>query len=407
MPIHLYSGQPGNGKTALMVEHLIEEAGKAERPIVASGIDGLADGLALQLVDPRKWNAIDPDADPICTCSASDRPHGHVIPDGSLIFVDEAWKWFGHLQDASRQKTPDHVLQLAEHRHRGIDFVWTTQMPNQIFPFVRGLGGAHTHVLRRFGTHMIDTFRWEEWVDDVKSITRRENSQKVTRRLPSQVFDKYKSATLHTIKRRIPFKVMVLPLTIIAAIACGWYAFNYFKPDAINKRLTGQAGASGEAAAPPSAEGKQSPSAPLSVEDYTARLTPRIQEAPWTAPLYDERGATADPLVFCAIAQAGENSLGRHTAESCTCMTEQGTPYTMVDDPQRSGDARCRHVARWGHPYNPFKQQQRDESGPGKFDRDPQEQPPAQAETRAAIGSGIAPPDGLPPQYGGFRDAKG
>jgi zona occludens toxin (predicted ATPase) len=257
MPIHLYTGQPGNGKTALMVEHLIQEASKAERPIVAAGIDGLAEGLALELKDPRQWNAIDPDAEAVCNCSASDRPHGHVIPDGSLIFVDEAWKWFGHLQDATRQKTPDHVLQLAEHRHRGIDFVWTTQMPNQIFPFVRGLGGAHTHVLRRFGTHMIDTYRWEEWVDDVKSITRRENSQKVTRRLPSQVFEKYKSATLHTIKRRILLKVMVLPLALLVAVGCGWYAYSYFKPDAIEKRLTGKMGAPALAGAPSSEGGER------------------------------------------------------------------------------------------------------------------------------------------------------
>lgn len=100
MPIDLYTGQPGNGKTALMVERLIAEAKKAERPIFAAGIEGLKPGLAEVLDDPRGWNAKDSSGE-------------FIVPNGSLIFVDEAWKWFGHLHDASRQATPKHVLDLA------------------------------------------------------------------------------------------------------------------------------------------------------------------------------------------------------------------------------------------------------------------------------------------------------
>ena len=127
------------------MRRLLKDAAKAERPIVAAGIDGLEPGLAMVLDDPRKWN--DKDAD-----------GNYLVPDGSIIYVDEAWKWFGHLQDASRQATPPHVVALAEHRHRGLDFVWTTQMPNQLYPFVRGLIGAHTHCVRRFGTQFVDNF---------------------------------------------------------------------------------------------------------------------------------------------------------------------------------------------------------------------------------------------------------
>ncbi|QBG95950.1 hypothetical protein EYC55_11390 [Xanthomonas oryzae] len=56
MPIELYTVQPGNGKTALMMERLVEESKRAERPIFAALIDGLQDGLAAVLDDPRKWN---------------------------------------------------------------------------------------------------------------------------------------------------------------------------------------------------------------------------------------------------------------------------------------------------------------------------------------------------------------
>jgi hypothetical protein len=128
-----------------MVERLSEEAEKGERPLFAAGVDGLQPGMAAELVDPREWNAVKPGVAGDCNCTAGPPGHAHVVPDGSLIFVDEAWKWFGHLHDASRQATPPHVLQLAEHRHRGIDFVWTTQGPNQLYPFVRPLIADHYH----------------------------------------------------------------------------------------------------------------------------------------------------------------------------------------------------------------------------------------------------------------------
>lgn len=238
MPIELYTGQPGNGKTALMMERLVEEAKRAERPIFAAGIDGLQDGLATVLDDPRKWN--DKDAD-----------GNYVVPNGSLIFVDEAWKWYGHLHDATRQQTPKHVLDLAEHRHRGLDFVWTTQQPNQLYPFVRGLIGAHTHVVRRFGTKMIDVFRWGELNEEIKSSAKRDLAQRTTRLLPSSIFGAYKSAEVHTIKPRIPWKVMALPGLVILAIALGWLAYTMLKPSAMAGKLGGKGTQSASADAAP------------------------------------------------------------------------------------------------------------------------------------------------------------
>ncbi|MDC6711128.1 zonular occludens toxin domain-containing protein, partial [Leclercia adecarboxylata] len=148
-------------------------------------------GLATALDDAREWNA-------------KDSQGNYVVPDSSLIFVDEAWKWFGHLHDATKQSTPKHVLDLAEHRHRGLDFVWTLQQPNQLYPFVRGLIGSHSHVVRRFGTKFIDVFRWGELQEDIKSSGKRELAQRTTRLLPSASFGSYKSAEVHTIKAKLP-----------------------------------------------------------------------------------------------------------------------------------------------------------------------------------------------------------
>lgn len=354
MPIDLYTGQPGNGKTALMVERLIAEAKKAERPIFAAGIEGLKPGLAEVLDDPRGWNAKDSSGE-------------FIVPNGSLIFVDEAWKWFGHLHDASRQATPKHVLDLAEHRHRGLDFVWTTQQPNQLYPFVRGLIGSHTHVVRRFGTPMIDVFSWGELVEDVKSSAKRELANRDTRLLPKAAFSAYKSAEIHTIKPRIPFKVMALPLLLVAGGLFAWIAYRQLRPDNMAQLTGGKAAQSASADAPLSSLGPVGASGKReyrNADDYLAAHAPRVPAMPWSAPVYDGREVTADPMVYCMSSGAGKGADGEAKGEGCRCITEQGTPYAMPV-------ATCRDVARNGI-YNPYRRRAEGPASPVSTSSQPQ-----------------------------------
>lgn len=341
MPIELFTGQPGNGKTALMMERLLEEAAKGERPIFASGIDGLQPGLASPLEDPRDWKS---------------------VPVGSLIFVDEAWKWFGHLHDATRQATPKHVLDLAEHRHQGIDFIWTTQQPNQLYPFVRGLIGSHHHVVRRFGTKLIDVFSWGELNEEVKSTAKRELAQRKTRLLPSQAFGAYKSAEVHTIKPKIPWKVMAIPGLVLAAGIAAWLAFSMLRPDAFAENLTGKEGtdAAQAASAPVPVADAQTDRTARNWEtptDYARDHLPRFGIMPWTAKVFDERAVTADPQLYCMSSPGGEAADGSYKEPSCTCLTEQGTRY-QLSQPE------CRTVARHGMEYNPYRERKDDREAP-------------------------------------------
>jgi Zonula occludens toxin len=350
MPIELWTGQPGNGKTALMMERLVQEAEKAERPLFAAGIDGLQPGLAAVLEDPRDWNKRDP------------QTGEHIVPDGALIFVDEAWKWFGHLHDATRQATPRHVLDLAEHRHRGLDFVWTTQQPNQLYPFVRGLIGSHHHVVRRFGSQLVDVFSWGELNEEIKSQAKRELAQRKTRFLPKEVFGRYKSAEIHTIKARIPFKVLALPAMVIAAAVCGWIAYNSLRPSAYAASLTGtEAAIAAQAATPPAGapvgQGDKPALKYATLTDYARAHLPRFGSMPWTAPVYDDRPVTADPQLYCMSSYPGENAKGEWKDLSCTCLTEQGTRYEI-------SQAECRTIARYGTPYNPYRERRMDQGMP-------------------------------------------
>lgn len=361
MPIESFTGLPGNGKTALMVEDLIEQSKKGERPIFAAGIDGLAPGLATLLPDPVKWNAVKPGER--CTCHDTEDSgpcDAHIVPNGALIYVDEAWKWFGHLHNATHQKTPEHVLQLAEHRHRGIDFKWTFQQPNQIYPFARGLMAEHHHVVRRFGTKFIDVFTWSELNEDVKSAAKREAAQRKTRMLPAQVFDQYKSAEVHTIKRRIPLKVLALPVIAVVAVVLAYLAVNSLRPENMTKSLgvksesandvASKGGSGGERVA---REGEAKPPRYKDAFDYAKAHLPRLGVMPWSASIYDERGITGDPQLYCMSSSEGQADDGEWKDYTCTCLTEQGTAYTLTQ-------AECRNIARYGPAYNPYKER-RDE----------------------------------------------
>ncbi|MBA0378298.1 hypothetical protein D7U93_08735 [Stenotrophomonas maltophilia] len=344
MPIELFTGQPGNGKTALMMERLVAEAKAATRPIFAVGIDGLDPGLATVLDDARHWN--DKDAE-----------GNYIVPNGSLIFVDEAWKWFGHLHDATRQQTPRHVLELAEHRHRGLDFVWTTQQPNQLYPFVRGLIGAHSHVVRRFGTKMLDVYRWGELNEEIKSLAKRDMAQRTTRLLPSQVFGQYKSAEVHTIKARIPLKVLALPLMALVGLGLAYWAYTLLRPSAVADVADTKGTQSALADAAPAHAGSSSrkEDAPrwTSAAAYAKDHLPRISTMPWTAPVFDDRQARSDPQLVCMSSMEGLDAQGVRQEASCRCLTEQGTAYEL-------SQPECRALARNGPVYNPYRERSED-----------------------------------------------
>ncbi len=359
MPITSYTGLPGAHKTTLMVEHLLGAAKEGKRPIFAAGIDGLEPGLATVLEDPRNWNVHDPDGEPTCDCHQDGKLHAHVVPDGALIYVDEAWKWFGHLHDATRQATPKHVLALAEHRHRGIDFVWTYQMPNQIYPFARGLCGEHHHIVRRFGTKLLDVYTWGELQEDVKSQAKRDIASRTTRLAPTHVYGKFKSAEVHTIKTKVPLKVLMIPVLAVLAVFALWFAYTKLKPTNFASSLGAPEAkaASSSGAQLVGGEGVGAEKRPryATPTDYAKAHLPRFATMPWTAPLFDEREPTADPLLYCLSSMPGEDAQGYNGEPTCTCVTEQGTLY-RISQPE------CRTVARRGPVYNPYRERSNGES---------------------------------------------
>lgn len=341
MPITVLTGLPRNGKTLRMMWLLHKAAKEGKRPLFAAGIDGLEPGLATILDDPRQWNARNPDG-------------SYKIPDGSLIFVDEAWKWFGHLHNASRQATPLHVLDMAEHGHRGLDFVFTTQGPGQLYPFLRTLIQGHTHCVRVMGAEACKLYTWPELNDDVKSPTMREAATTTYWRYPRWLYGKYKSASVHTVKFKLNPRIPLLAAIVVAVVVLGYLGVTHFRQDAPG---LAEASASELASANVRAGDGALPSrVPTRAEqlayreEYAYRHTPRIPTMPWTAPIFDGRAVTAEPRLLCI-------SRGLDGRDGCKCYTEQATPVALDLDV-------CMTVARQGEPYNPYRRTQ-EVAGPG------------------------------------------
>lgn len=80
------------------------------------------------------------------------RDRMNFLPDGAVCFIDEASEHEMLPKRPAGSKVPDHVRELAKHRHRGLDFIFVSQSPaKQVDEFLHDLIERHIHVRRRFG----------------------------------------------------------------------------------------------------------------------------------------------------------------------------------------------------------------------------------------------------------------
>lgn len=202
---------------------------------------------------------------------------------------------------------------------------------------------------------------------------------------------------MHTIKPKIPAKVLLLPVCLIVGAALLWYAYDWLKPDNYAARLVGESadvGAEAVLAGEPvrlTGRTREDLAVPT-LESYVRDHTPLLYAAPWTTPAYMAKNQTqSQPEIFCMSSE-----------RRCTCLTEQGTRY-------RLGDDTCRLIAREGPAYNPYKPPR--VSAPAHQQRQPQEtaldgvRRVVGTSGAARIGSAYIPPERVPaPSLSGVRD---
>jgi len=293
--LYLISGANGAGKTLNTLKWVRERQLKENRPVCHNGRFDPVPGGELEgwkKIDFKDWQN---------------------QPDGTIFLIDEAHNDLPNRPAGST--VPDAVKMLAEHRKRGFDFYLVTQHPQNIDSFVRrliGPPGWHRHLKRSFGVDMVSVLEWSAVNPNCEKDGSGKTGTVTMQAFPKEVYSWYRSASLHTGKKRIPKQVWVLLLCLIAIPLLIWAA---------SGKLLSKSEA--KAAAKPATEA-QAQAAPvpvqavakLTLEQYLDERTPRLKDFPHTAPAYDEvTKPTVAPYPAACV----------HMGKTCKCYTQQAT----------------------------------------------------------------------------------
>lgn len=301
MTIELITGNPGAGKTLYALQVTKARSEKEHRQVFYSGIADLK--LPWTEIDPQKW---------------------FEVPSNSIVVIDECQRIF-RLRTIGA-KVPDYVSELETHRHKGIDLVFITQHPMLLDTNVRRLVGKHYHVARRFGMERSSIFEYESCKDQpltkIDSATARHEWS-----YPKEAFGYYKSAEVHTVKRRLPAKYFVAAAAILAVGVAVFFTVSRFK-DRIQGTDSATVSLKSKLGEYQPIPGQQS----QKKGDYLADRLPRVASLAFTAPAYDEITKPVDaPFPSACIA----------SKTRCQCYTQQAT---VLDVP----DKLCRDIVRRG-----------------------------------------------------------
>ena len=159
-------------------------------------------------------------------------------PDGSIIVIDEV-----QLVEPFKQvKNKDNpiVQDLTIHRHRGFDFYFITQSASLLHVQMKELIGLHWHITVPWG-----------WVSKVYQYgSYRQNPNAVSIKMsaersfnfspPVRLFKLYKSTTINTHQKRIPYKPIIIFVSLILFALGGFiWAVGGSKDMTLIKGITG------------------------------------------------------------------------------------------------------------------------------------------------------------------------
>lgn len=310
--LYLITGANGAGKTLNTLRWVRERQLKENRPVCHNGRFEPVEGGELST-----WKKIEMDK-------------WQDEPDGTIFLVDECHNDFP-VRPAS-STPPDYVRMLAEHRRRGFDFYLVTQHPQNIDSFVRRLVGSpgwHRHLKRAFGADLVSVLEWPAVNPNCEKDGSGKSGTVSMVGFPKEVYAWYKSASLHTARRRIPRSVWVLAVCALLVPVLGFYGYK-----TVYGNVTKRADQKGvPVAAASNGQGAGRSSEPMTVAEYVEARTPRLPGFPHTSPAYDE---VTRPVVAPYPAACIE------MGERCDCFTQQATLM-------RVALSTCQQIVRQGY----------------------------------------------------------
>ena len=293
--LYLITGANGAGKTLNTLKWVQARAVKESRPVAHNGRFEPVEGGELanwKAIDFQKWQD---------------------EPDGTIFVVDEC-----HNDLPLRPPSaipPDYVRMLAEHRRRGFDFYLITQHPQNIDSFVRRLIGApgwHRHLKRGFGADLVSVLEWPAVNAQCEKNGSGKSGSVTMQAFPKEVYGWYKSASLHTGKKKIPRVVWFLCAAVVLVPAMMYGAYHQ-----LTKKMQPPAPKVAALAGPGGAPIAAVQAVPVDgMADYLKARTPRFPSLPHTAPVYDEVTKPKVAPYPAACVQMGK---------TCKCYSQQAT----------------------------------------------------------------------------------
>lgn len=284
MSIRLITGNPGSGKSLLVVSELVAAAKLANRPIYTN-ITGLKIPGVQELPPDADWT---------------------LLPDRSLVVFDECQD----IEDSQGVKpyaatgapglSRDHRLaNLRQHRKREFDLWFIAQHPSFVHHDVRKITDEHVHMLRVMGLNRSTRYTFAgSYCAKPEEPSERRRGDKEFWRYPRSAFGLYHSANGHNFKFKMPRKVAMVGFVVIATCALGvWF-------------LAGRVGLGDKSVLVQEARA----AAGQSVVDSPANSVASSGEFAWTST------DTVRPIAGCAV-----------LTNSCRCWDTSGLQLALDD----------------------------------------------------------------------------
>ena len=312
--LHLVTGTPGAGKTLFTLSQVFGEDGSREldRPVY---IDGIDTDLPHEVIDGKRWHL---DA-----------------PDGAIIIIDEAQRVFRPRPRGAA--VPEYFSEIETHRHKGIDIWLISQDSFLIDAHVRRLVGEYFRIDRPGSMRYLRIRRYEKVpaYDDKSGPV-----ETLRKKHPKDLYDRYKSTTMDTHRAKIPFKLYVYGVFLLAAILgvgyVVWLLFSGGIFGGSDDEVTGQEEKGIFQLANDEISGGVARSAGLGgggsdghkILDLRTLFAPVIRGKPWTAPVYHEvlTDEPVPPLPAACVIFEQSRSVGRVQVSDmggCRCYTDR------------------------------------------------------------------------------------
>lgn len=294
--ITLITGTPGAGKTLYTITHVQAKSVSEHRPVYYYGIKDLALSWDC-LDDPESW---------------------HSCPAGSIVVLDECQRIFR--PQGLGQKVPRHIEELETHRHQGIDLYIITQHPMLIDTKVRRLIGEHRHVHRSFGMERATVHCWGDVRENPDK--NRKDSVKTQFAYPRANYSLYKSAEIHTHKRRIPGRVFLLSAMPVLIGICVYFFYSWYQSAYAPKSI---AVSESSVSSDIGAKKSNNPDRRITRDEFLELHRPRVEGLAYTAPFFDSvtKPVRAPYPAACIL---------KKVSDDCVCYTDQGTRLDVGKD---------------------------------------------------------------------------